>query len=191
MVYFLKKETLLGPITLASDGVSLTGLWFDGQKYFGSTIGGELTDLSVAAPDLPIFAETVRWLDLYFSGRDPGFTPALSFGDNATPFRVLVWQELLKIPYGQTVTYGELARRIGALPAYAEGSRTGQESSRQNAGQACPCRVSARAVGGAVGRNPISLIVPCHRVIGADGRLTGYAGGVERKRKLLEMERAL
>ena len=202
MEYIFQKETLLGPVTLASDGTSLTGLWFDGQKYFGSTLSGPRTDPAERsaselgtyadfcgeAPELPVFTETVRWLDLYFSGRDPGFTPALSFGVNAeagaptaarkrgagiaTPFRILVWQELLKIPYGQTVTYGELARRIGTLPAYAQIGK----------------RISARAVGGAVGRNPISLIVPCHRVVGAGGSLTGYAGGVERKRRLLEME---
>ncbi len=169
MTYFSHAKTPLGPVTLASDGDALIGLWFDGQKHFGSTLEGQ----GLVLEDLPVFAETRRWLELYFSGKDPGFTPPLSFhGTWATKFRKQVWRELLKIPYGRTVSYGELARRIQALPEYAKEGR----------------RVSARAVGGAVGRNPISLIVPCHRVIGVDGSLTGYAGGVERKQWLLETE---
>ena len=142
---------------MASDGNALCGLWFDGQRFFASTLGEHETR------DLPLFRETCRWLDVYFSGRDPGFTPPLSLG--GTPFLRTVWEELLRIPFGKTVTYGEIADRIGALS-----------------------RTSARAVGGAVGHNPVSLIVPCHRVVGAGGALTGYAGGLDLKRRLLFLE---
>ena len=153
-----KYDSPLGGITMASDGDALCGLWFDGQRFFASTLGEHETR------DLPLFRETCRWLDIYFSGKDPGFTPLLSLG--GTPFRKTVWEELLRIPFGKTVTYGEIADRIGALS-----------------------RTSARAVGGAVGHNPVSLIVPCHRVVGAGGALTGYAGGLERKRWLLQLEK--
>lgn len=141
---------------LSSDGEALTGLFFDGQRYFGSMVDAQHEKRAV----LPIFKETSRWLDIYFSGRKPDFMPTLEL--RGTPFQQRVWKELLTIPYGQTVTYGELACRLG-------------------------CR-SAQAVGGAVGRNPISIIVPCHRVVGADGSLTGYAGGLDRKRALLGLE---
>ena len=146
---------------MASDGTALTGLWFDGQKHFAETLDPEHEERP-----LPVFDETDRWLDLYFSGQAPEFTPALSVQGSA--FRKAVWEILLAIPYGQTVTYGEIADRLRkekGLPA-----------------------VSARAVGGAVGHNPVSLIIPCHRVVGAGGCLTGYAGGVERKARLLGME---
>lgn len=152
-----KYDSPLGGITMASDGDALCGLWFDGQRFFASTLGEHVTR------DLPVFRETRRWLDVYFSGRDPGFTPPMSL--NGTPFRKTVWEELLLIPFGKTVTYGEIADRIGALS-----------------------RTSARAVGGAVGHNPVSLIVPCHRVVGAGGALTGYAGGLDLKRRLLLLE---
>ena len=158
MTYVHRCATPLGGVTLASDGEALTGLWFDGQKYFGSTLGAQYEERS-----LPVFAEAERWLEIYFNGRDPGFIPPLSL--RGTPFRRAVWELLLTIPYGHTITYGALAAALGA----------------QNG--------SARAVGGAVGRNPVSLIVPCHRVIGAGGALTGYAGGVERKARLLSLER--
>ena len=147
----------LGGITLASDGERLTGLWFDGQKYFASTLAAESEE-----KNLPVFEETARWLERYFSGKQPDFTPPLCL--RGTAFRRTVWEALLKIPYGQTVTYGDITRRLGLSPLYA------------------------RAVGSAVGRNPISVIVPCHRVIGADGSLTGYAGGTDRKRRLLSLE---
>ena len=156
MNYTAHYDSPLGGITLASDGRALTGLWFAGQWYFGSTLG-PMASLPAA---LSVFDETCRWLDIYFSSREPDFTPPISL--KGTPFQQRVWKELLTISYGQTVTYGELARRLG-------------------------CR-SAQAVGGAVGRNPISIIVPCHRVVGADGSLTGYAGGLDRKRALLELE---
>ena len=162
MDYTWHVSSPLGGITLASNGEALTGLWFDGQKYFGSTLSADHE-----ARLLPIFEETERWLGIYFSGQAPGFTPKLHL--SATPFRLAVWNCLLAIPYGETITYGELARKTGWYGKLWHGS--------------------ARAVGGAVGSNPISLIVPCHRVIGADGSLTGYAGGVERKQLLLQMEK--
>ena len=161
MEYIHPYTSPLGGITLASDGEALTGLWFDGQKYFADTLAAEYEERA-----LPIFDETARWLDLYFSGRRPDFTPPLRM--KTTAFRRGVWEILLTIPYGETRTYGEIAARLAAergLP-----------------------RMSARAVGAAVGRNAISLLIPCHRVVGADGSLTGYAGGIEKKRRLLELE---
>ena len=161
MKYTQHYDSPLGGITLASDDEALVGLWFDGRGRYGDGLGDEATER-----DLPVFAEARRWLDIYFSGREPGFVPQLRL--KGTPFRKAVWEILLAIPYGQTVTYGEIADRLRkekGLPA-----------------------VSARAVGGAVGHNPVSLIIPCHRVVGAGGRLTGYAGGVERKARLLGME---
>ena len=156
MQYIHHFQSPLGGITAASDGEALTGLWFDGQKYFAAGLGEH------EERELPIFSEVGRWLDAYFDGRDPGFTPQRR--PRGTAFRRAVWDLLLTIPYGQTVTYGQLAARL-------------------------PGGTSARAVGGAVGHNPVSLIVPCHRVLVEDGSLTGYAGGVERKRRLLELER--
>ncbi len=151
----------LGGITLSSDGTALTGLWFDGQKYFAA-------GLPAGCPEamLPVFAQAEKWLDLYFSGKDPGFTPPLR--PRGTAFRKAVWEFLLTIPYGETLSYGEIAVRLAE-----QGNRP---------------RPSARAVGGAVAHNPVSLIIPCHRVVGAGGRLTGYAGGTGRKAKLLALE---
>ena len=157
-------DSPLGGITLRSDGYALTGLCFDGQQYSGDTSG--------PGPDvrqLRVFDETCRWLDLYFQGKDPGFTPVLRL--HGTPFRMAVWEILRKIPYGRTMTYGEIATSL----AVRQGRRT----------------MSAQAVGGAVGHNPISLIIPCHRVIGAGGVLTGYAAGLDRKARLLQIEGVL
>lgn len=148
----------LGPITLASDGTALTGLWFEGQKYYG----GEETAHREEA--LPVFLETRRWLDLYFEGREPDFLPPVSL--SGSPFQQAVWAILKEIPYGKTVTYGDIALRL------------------RSAGR----KASAQAVGGAVGRNPVSVIVPCHRVLGQGGNLTGYAGGVAKKIALLRLE---
>lgn len=156
MDYTAHYDSPLGGITIASNGQMLVGLWFDGQRCFGSTLDVPHEDHAT----LPIFDETRRWLDIYFSGREPDFIPPISL--RGTDFQQRVCKELLTIPYGQTVTYGELARRLG-------------------------CR-SAQAVGGAVGRNPIAIIVPCHRVIGTGDSLIGYAAGLERKRALLELE---
>ena len=162
MTYITSYRSPLGAITLASDGEALMGLWFDGQKYFGSTLSQQ-----AETGDCPIFAQTRRWLDSYFAGEKPDFTPPLHW--DATPFRKAVWEILLAIPYGRTMTYGQITAQLA--------DRTGKPQ-------------SAQAVGGAVGHNPISLIVPCHRVVGADGSLTGYAGGIDRKVKLLTLEGA-
>lgn len=153
----------LGGVTLASDGEALTGLWFDGQKYYAASLSARHAEKA-----LPVFDEAARWLDLYFSGHDPGFTPPLNL--RGTAFRRAVWELLLTIPFGHTMTYGQIAETLAARAGLS--------------------RMSARAVGGAVGHNPVSLIVPCHRVVGADGSLTGYAGGLERKRRLLLLEGA-
>lgn len=148
-------------MTLASDGSSLIGLWFDDQRYYAETLEAEFS-----AKSLPVFADAVRWLDVFFSGKAPDFVPALSM--RTTPFRKEVWKLLMSIPFGETITYGEIAKLLAAQRGLSQ--------------------VSAQAVGGAVSHNAISLIIPCHRVIGADGTLTGYAGGLDRKRKLLAME---
>lgn len=161
MNYLFHYDSPLGGITMSSDGQALTGLLFDNEKYFGETIPAEGTER-----DLPAFAETVRWLDVYFSGKDPGFLPPIAL--HTTPFRREVCEIMLTIPYGETMSYGEIASIIA--------KRRGIKS------------MSAQAVGGAVGHNPISLIIPCHRVIGTDGSLTGYAGGIDKKRWLLKLE---
>ena len=161
MEYTYHYASPLGGITLASDGQALTGLWFDGQKYFAAGLDKEHENA-----DLPIFEETKRWLDIYFSGREPDFTPALDM--KTTPFRKAVWEVMLSIPYGKTMTYGRIADEIAR--------RRGLES------------MSAQAVGGAAGHNSISLIIPCHRVVGTNGSLTGYAGGLDKKTALLELE---
>ena len=163
----------IGGITLASDGTGLTGLWFDGQKHFGSTLSGPAEELSAAQKDPAshqdpaeeIFAQTEKWLTLYFEGKDPGFAPPLAL--RGTEFQKKVWEILASVPYGSTTTYGAIARRIA--------DETGRAA-------------SARAVGAAVGRNPVSLIIPCHRVVGSDGSLTGYAGGLDKKKYLLQLE---
>lgn len=161
MEYTHHYESPLGGIALASDGEALTGLWFDGQKYFGDTLSKHYEE-----KNLQIFEEADKWLDLYFSGKEPNFTPKLSM--KTTPFRQVVWEIMLTIPYGKTMTYGEIAAEI----ARRKGMKT----------------MSAQAVGGAVGHNSISLIIPCHRVVGTSGSLTGYAGGIDKKVKLLMLE---
>ena len=163
MEYIHHYDSPLGGITMAGSGEALIGLWFDGQKHFAGTLPDGRTEAG-----LPVFDMADRWLDLYFSGRDPGFTPPLEM--RTTPFRRAVWEILLTIPYGRTMTYGEIADRLAG--------RTGTG------------RASAQAVGGAAAHNAIVLIIPCHRVIGSDGSLTGYAGGIDRKAKLLRMEGA-
>lgn len=163
MDYTYHYTSPLGGITLSSNGKELTGLWFDEQKYFGDTLPKEYEERA-----LPIFEQSARWLDVYFSGKAPDFTPPLLI--KATPFREAVWNILLTIPFGQTMTYGEIADRIAMQKGIS--------------------RMSARAVGGAVGHNSISLIIPCHRVVGANGSLTGYAGGIDRKVELLKLEKA-
>ena len=161
MVYTCHYESQLGGILLAADEIGLTGLWFDGQKYFARELPAERTE-----KEMPILTETKRWLDIYFTGTEPDFLPLLH--PIGSTFRQEVWKLLSQIPYGKTVTYGELARQLAekrGLP-----------------------RMSAQAVGGAVGHNQISVLIPCHRVVGANGSLTGYAGGIQKKVKLLELE---
>ena len=161
MIYTQHYDSPLGGILLSADETGLTGLWFDGAKYFAKGLPRERTDR-----ETPALLQAKQWLDLYFSGVEPDFTPPLH--PAGTAFQQAVWQLLLQIPYGQTTTYGELARRLA------------REKGRET--------MSAQAVGGAVGHNPISLIIPCHRVVGAGGSLTGYAGGVDKKQALLELE---
>lgn len=161
MIYISKYHSPIGAITLASNGKELTGLWFDGQKYFADNLPEKYEE-----KDLPVFGQAKKWLDIYFSGEMPGFMPPLNM-DGISPFRRRVWEIMMEIPFGQTSTYGKIAKQIEA--------ETGK-------------RASAQAVGGAVGHNSISLIVPCHRVVGTNGSLTGYAGGVDKKVKLLKME---
>ena len=155
-------QSPLGELLLAADEEGLTGMWFQGQKYFAAGLGEETEPRG-----LPVFEEAKRWLDLYFQGKQPDFFPALHM--QGTPFQKLVWELLLQIPYGETITYGELAGQIAA--------QLGRTS------------MSAQAVGGAVGHNKISILIPCHRVVGRDQNLTGYAGGLERKKWLLELEK--
>lgn len=162
MEYIHHYKSPLGGITLASDGKSLTGLWFDGQKYFCDTLSD-----NYEPKYLSIFEQTEQWLDIYFSGKAPDFTPPLTM--KTTPFRKAIWEIMLTIPYGQTMTYGEIANTIA--------KQRGLD------------KMSAQAVGGAVGHNSISLIIPCHRVVGTNGSLTGYAGGIDKKAQLLAMEK--
>lgn len=150
----------LGPLTLSSDGSALTGLWMEGQKYFASTLDPHASP----APDLPVFCQTAAWLDAYFANAPLPAMPPLA--PSGSPFRQAVWALLREIPRGTVTTYGALAQTL----------RTQGMSA------------AAQAVGGAVGHNPISILIPCHRVVGADGSLTGYAGGVEKKRFLLALE---
>lgn len=159
---FTHVASPLGRLTLASDGEALTGLWLDGLKYFAATLHAPADEREV-----PVFAETRRWLSEYFAGIRPDFTPLLR--PEGSPFRRAVWELLLAVPYGERVSYGELA----AMYRERYGAQT-----------------SPRAIGGAVGHNPVSLIIPCHRVVGSGGALTGYAGGTERKAFLLALESA-
>lgn len=149
----------VGELLLAADEEGLTGLWLAGEKYFP----GVPED---APQETPVLEETKRWLDIYFAGREPDFLPPLH--PAGSPFQQEVWELLRQIPYGETTTYRALAEAV----ARKRGLR----------------QMSAQAVGGAVGHNPISIIVPCHRVVGSDGSLTGYAGGLERKVQLLTLE---
>ena len=161
MVYTCKYKSLIGDVLLAADEIGLTGLWFEGQKYFANTLPNDHIQ-----QETEILTEAKRWLDVYFSGEEPNFTPPLH--PNGSTFRKAVWQILLEIPYGQTITYGEIARRIAVMKNTSH--------------------MSAQAVGGAVGHNEISIIIPCHRVVGTNGSLTGYAGGIDKKISLLKLE---
>lgn len=156
-----RYDSPVGGITMAGDGKSLIGLWFDGQKYSAGLPGR-----NSRMTELPVFRDVRRWLDLYFSGEAPDFIPPISM--YGSEFGKEVWKILLTVPYGHTMTYGAVAKKIAADRGIG--------------------RMSAQAVGGAVGHNPVSLIIPCHRIIGTDGSLTGYAGGLDKKRWLLRHE---
>lgn len=164
MQHICSYRSPLGNITLEADDRELTGLWFEGQKYYPDFSGKPFDEKETRALSL-----AKEWLDIYFSGKEPDIKVPIHF--SGTAFRNKVWEMLLSIPYGKTVTYGQIADMLA--------KKRGTE------------RMSARAVGGAVGHNRISIIVPCHRVIGSDGSLTGYAGGTERKRELLKLEGVL
>lgn len=161
MIFIQHYDSPLGGILLAANETGLTGLWFDGQKFFARDLPAERVEQNT-----PALSEVKRWLDIYFAGKEPDFMPPLHPIGSA--FRRSVWDILLRIPYGQTTTYGEIARQLAEK-------------------QGRP-RIAAQAVGGAVGHNKISIIIPCHRVVGTNGSLTGYAGGIDKKVKLLEWE---
>ncbi|MBQ7778508.1 MAG: methylated-DNA--[Oscillibacter sp.] len=160
MMYLMKMPSPVGLLHLASDGENIVGLWIEGQKYFAATIDEELTE----QPDLPVFRQAKAWLEAYFAKQPLPALPPLA--PKGSQFRQEVWKQLLAIPYGKTVTYGDIAKTLRANGIAA----------------------AAQAVGGAVGHNPISIIIPCHRVVGSSGSLTGYAGGVHIKKQLLELE---
>ena len=157
----LLLESPVGPLWLTAQGGALTGCWFVNGRF-----PPELPPQPPRETDDPVLAAAKAWLEIYFSGRDPGPTPPLAA--EGTPFRQGVWRRLAQVPWGTTTSYGALAADIAAEKGIP--------------------KMSARAVGGAVGRNPISLFLPCHRVLGADGRLTGYGGGLENKIYLLKLE---
>ena len=167
MMYATTCPSPVGTITLAcdGDGKNLVGLWTHGQKYHGDTIFKTMTPND----GVPLFDAAKRWLKSYFAGENPAVS-ALPLKPAGSEFRQGVWALLREIPYGEVVTYGCIAKRMA--------ERMGRKS------------MSSRAVGGAIGHNPISIIIPCHRVMGAGGSLTGYAGGIEMKKRLLELEGA-
>lgn len=161
MQYIIDYESPLGRILLAADEIGLIGLWFENEKYYANNL-----DSKHKYKNTEILNKAKSWLDIYFSGQEPDFMPPLHM--LGSPFRLQIWEHLLKIPYGQTTTYGEIAKTIAHQKGIA--------------------KMSAQAVGNAVGHNEISIIIPCHRVVGANGSLTGYAGGIDKKIKLLEIE---
>lgn len=163
MVHTINYSSPLGEILLAADEIGLTGVWFHGQKYFAHSLTEESVEGTV-----PALVQAKEWLDIYFGGSEPNFTPPLH--PIGSDFQRGVWDILLKIPYGKTVTYGDIARELAKKKGIA--------------------KMSAQAVGGAVGHNEILMIIPCHRVVGTNGSLTGYAGGIDRKVSLLTLEKA-
>lgn len=166
MHYTTIYKSDLGDILLACDEIGLTGLWFKDQIYFAANLSSKHTYIDNCHHFPSPLSDAVRWLDIYFSGKLPEFTPPLHL--IGTPFQMEVWQILLSIPYGKTATYGEIASNLAKMRGLSS--------------------MSAQAVGGAVSKNPVSIIVPCHRVVGASGKLTGYAGGIWRKETLLKLE---
>lgn len=171
MIYTTHYASPFGKILLAADEDGLIGLWFENQKYYADVLSGESQEINIIdvksnSQKINVLKQTKYWLDIYFSGRKPHFTPKLHM--IGSEFRKAVWNILLEIPYGQTMTYGEIAGKL--------------------AKQKCIRTMSAQAVGGAVGHNSISIIIPCHRVVGTNGSLTGYAGGIDKKIGLLTLE---
>lgn len=163
MYYSTTYSSPIGLLTLACDGENIVGLWMQGQKYFGASIPAEMTPKE----DIEVFRKAKIWLDRYFAGQKPALSE-LPLAPIGSDFRQRVWRILCEIPYGEVITYGDIARKLA------------QDTNRG--------RMSGQAVGGAVGHNPISIIIPCHRVVGSNGSLTGYSGGVDKKVKLLELE---
>ena len=163
MYYTTRYESMIGSMVLASDGSKLVGLWNEGQKYFAATLDGD----SAERPELSIFADTKNWLNAYFAGEKTVLSN-LPLAPSGSAFRQAVWEKLCEIPYGTCVTYGSIAKEL---------SKGMNKKS-----------MSSQAVGGAVGHNPISVIIPCHRVVGGNNSLTGYAGGIDKKIKLLAHE---
>jgi O-6-methylguanine DNA methyltransferase len=165
MYYSTIYPSPVGLLTLASDGNNLVGLWIEGQKYHGNTIPDTMTEKD----DIPVFAIAKSWLDKYFASEKPNISE-LPLAPIGSEFRQGVWSILCEIPYGEVVSYGDIAKKMAV--------KMNKKS------------MSSQAIGGAVGHNPISIIIPCHRVIGSNGSLTGYAGGIDTKVKLLELEGA-
>lgn len=163
MIYYAKYKSPLGLITIAGSENALSGLWIEGQKYYAETVKEEMVEKS----DLPVLQAAKQWLDDYFAGKKPDIN-SLPLAPQGSEFRRSVWKILCEIPYGETITYGDISKQIAA------------KMNRET--------MSSQAVGGAVGHNPISIIIPCHRVVGSGGNLTGYAGGLNIKIKLLELE---
>ena len=166
MEYITTYDSPLGNITLASDGENITRLWFDSQKPSDEVMAACYEECDLQRSVFPVFDLAKNWLDVYFAGKDPGPIPPVKL--NETPFRNRVCEIMQTIPYGKTLTYGHIAKQLA--------EEKGIE------------KMSAQAVGGAVGHNPISIIIPCHRVIGSDGSLTGYTGGIDIKTALLKLE---
>ena len=163
MYYKTYYDSPLGKILLVSDEQNLIGLWIDGQKYYLDSFSQELKQKN----EIEILEKAKNWLDRYFKGEKPSINE-LQLAPIGNEFRQTVWKILCEIPYGETMTYGEIAKKMAQI--------MNKKS------------MSAQAVGNAVGHNPISIIIPCHRVIGANGILTGYAGGIEKKIQLLKLE---
>ncbi len=161
MTYIYRYQSPIGDMTAFSDGTALTALHFNGQKYSSGLLNEEYEEKM-----LPVFEQTRRWLDLYFDRKVPDFMPRIFL--SGTQFRMEVWDILSKIPYGRTITYGDIAKQIARQRGIA--------------------RMSAQAAGQAVGHNPVAILIPCHRVVGTGGKLTGYAGGLDKKKALLELE---
>ena len=164
MIYYKEYKSPIGKLTLVSDGTYLIGLYIDGQKYFLENINEEMQKND----NLIIFKNTEDWLDKYFKGLKPNIKD-LKLKLKGSDFRIMVWHILASIPYGEIITYGEIAKRVAKIMSKS--------------------KMSSQAIGGAVSHNPISIIIPCHRVVGANNELVGYAGGLDIKKKLLDFEK--